>query len=305
MRIAIMGSGGIGGYLGGRLAAAGQNVSFIARGAQLAAMQERGLRLESPLGDATVRVTASDDPATIGPVDLVLFAVKLYDTEPAAEACRPLLGESTGVVTFQNGVDSTETLARVLGSDHVVGGVAHISAYVAEPGLIRHATDYARFTFGELEGRRSARVAALAEALQAAGVDHVVSSDIQVDLWQKMVFLASLSGLNALTRLSIGPIVQDPDTHGLLRGAVEEADAVARAKRVAVPDDMVASAMAVLTDLPPGVKASTLLDLERGRRLELPWLSGTIARLGRELGVPTPIHAFITTALKLHRNGRD
>lgn len=304
MRIGVMGSGGIGGYLGGRLAAAGQNVTFVARGAQLAAMQERGLRLESPLGDATVPVTASDDPAAIGPVDLVLFAVKLYDTEAAAEACRPLVGEGTGVVTFQNGVDGSETLSRILGADHVVGGVAHISANVAEPGLIRHATDYARFIFGELDGRRSPRVVALAQALEAAGVEHVVSADIRVELWKKMVFLAALSGMNTLTRLPIGPIVEDPDTHALLRRAVEEGDAVARAQGVAVPDDLVASAMAVLTGLPAGVKASTLLDLERGRRLELPWLSGTIARLGGELGVPTPTHAFITTALKLHQNGR-
>jgi 2-dehydropantoate 2-reductase len=185
----------------------------------------------------------------------------------------------------------------------VIGGVAEISAHVVEPGFIRHATSYAHFTFGELDGRRSGRVAALADALQAAGVSHRVSPDIRVGTWKKMIFLAPLSGMTSLTRLPIGPIVEDPDTRALLERAVEEAYRVARAAGTALPEDSVERTMVMLDSLPSGLKSSTLVDLERGRRLELPWLSGAIARMGTELGVPTPTHAFITTALKLHVGG--
>jgi 2-dehydropantoate 2-reductase len=304
MRFAIMGSGGVGGYVGGRLAAAGEEVTLIARGAHLAAMQVGGLSLESPLGDATALVTATDDPASVGPVDLVLFAVKLYDTEAAALACRPLIGAETGVVTFQNGVDSAETLARAFGGAHVVGGVAEISAHLAEPGLIRHASNFARFTFGELDGGGSMRVAGLADALQAAGVEHRISADIRADIWKKMVFIASISGVTSLKRLPIGPVVADPDTRELVRQAVTEAVRVAEAAQVTLAADAVEQTMAFLDGVPPAMKPSTLLDLEQGRRLELPWLSGTIVRLGRELGVPTPTHALITTALAPYQNGR-
>src|SRR5262245_55532347 len=174
-----MGSGGVGGYMGGRLAAAGQDVTVIARAAHLAASRERGLARRSALGAVLLRpAQASDDPAAIGPVDLVIFAVKLYDSEVAAEATRPLVGPDTGVVTFQNGVDSTELLARALGRDHVIGGVAQIAAVIDGPGVIRHTGTMANFIFGELDGASSERVGALAGALQAAGVDHRISDDI-------------------------------------------------------------------------------------------------------------------------------
>jgi 2-dehydropantoate 2-reductase len=304
MRIAIMGSGGVGGYLGARLAAAGQDVAFIARGAHLKAMRERGLRIESALGDVTLRpVRASDDPSAVGPVDLVIFAVKLYDTEPAAQATRALVGAETGVVTFQNGVDAPTILADALGAAHVIGGVARIAAVVAEPGVIRHTGTMAEFAFGELDGTRSERVAALAEALETAGVDHEVSADIWRAIWAKMAFLSTFAGLTALMRLPIGPIREDAAARAMLCAGLEEALAVARAKGIGLPDDFVARTLGHCDRLPYEMKSSMLQDLERGRRLELSWLSGAIARLGEELGVPTRTHAFIATALKLHAGG--
>jgi 2-dehydropantoate 2-reductase len=304
MRIAVMGSGGVGGYLGGRLAASGQNVTFVARGAHLAAIREHGLALRSALGDVLIRpAQASDDPAAIGPADLVIFAVKLYDTEAAAAATRPLLGSDTGVVTLQNGIDSTGVLTRVLGAAHVIGGVAHIASVIAEPGVILHTGTMANFVLGELDGARSERVAALAAALEAAGVDHQVSETIQRHIWDKMAFLSSFAGLTALLRLPIGPIRQDAETRAMLRDAFGEACAVARAKGVSLAEDFVERTLERCDRLPYEMKSSMLQDLERGRRLEVPWLSGAIVRLGQELGVPTPTHAFITTALKLHAEG--
>ncbi len=305
MRIAIMGSGGVGGYLGGRLAASGQDVTFIARGAHLDALHERGLGIESALGDVEVQpAQASGDPVSVGPVDLVIFAVKLYDTETAAAACRPLVGAATGVVTFQNGIDSPEVLTRVLGREHVIGGVAQIASVVAAPGLIRHTGTMARFAFGELDGRSSARVEALAAAMRAAGVEHVVSEAIGRDIWSKMVFLATFAGLTALVRLPIGPIRTDPETRALYRDGLAEALAVARARGIALPEEFVNATLARTDQLPATMKSSMLEDLERGKRLELPWLSGAIVRMGTELGVPTPVHGFITSALKLHADGR-
>jgi len=301
MRIAIMGSGGVGGYVGGRLA----DVTFIARGAHLAALRSEGLRIESARGDVAVQpAQATDDPAAIGPVDLVVFAVKLYDTEQAAAPTRPLIGPATGVLTLQNGVDSVGVLSATLGREHVIGGSAHIAAVIAAPGVIRHTGTMARFLFGELDGAHSERIAALSAALDKAGVDHQVSEDIERDIWGKMVFLATFAGLTALTRLPIGRVRADPDTRALYQAGLAEALAVARAKGIALPDDFVAQTLARTDQLPFEMKSSLLNDLESGRRLELPWLSGAIVRMGQEHGVPTPVHAFITTALKLHADGR-
>lgn len=305
MRIAVMGSGGVGGYFGGRLAAAGADVTFIARGRHLDAMRRHGLVIQSALGDARLSpVQATDDPGSIGPVDLVLFTVKLYDTEAAASAIRPLIGPSTGVVTFQNGITGTEVLADTLGAEHVVGGVAKISAVIAEPGVIRHTGTMAEVVFGEIDGRPSARTAALAKRFALAGVTHEVSRDIGSAIWNKMVGLSSIAGLTSLLRLPIGPIRSDRETRALLRDALAEALAVARADGATLPDDLV-DQMLVLSDrLPEVMKSSMLHDLEAGHRLEVAWLSGTIARLGREHGLATPVHGLIATALKLHADGR-
>jgi 2-dehydropantoate 2-reductase len=305
MRIAIVGAGGVGGYLAARLAAAGQDVALIVRGAHLDALRAQGLTLKSALGDVSVRPRAvGEDPAAIGPVDLVVFTVKLYDTAMAAEAIRPLVGHKTGVITFQNGVDGPSVLADVLGEEHVIGGTVQIAAVIESPGVIRHTGTMARFILGELDGRRSERVEAFADALRTAGLEHTVSDDVRRDIWQKMIFLSTFSGVTALIRLPIGPIRSDPDTLALMRSCFGEAIAIARAKDVGIGEDQVERALAFLRGLPDQMKSSMLEDLERGRRLELPWLSGAIVRMGRELGLETPAHGFIVTALKLHVDGR-
>lgn len=303
-RFAIMGSGGVGGFFGAKLAQAGFPTAFVARGAHLAAMREQGLTIETNDGRVTLPVEASDDPATIGPVDFVLFSVKLWDTEAAAEACRPLIGRETAVLSLQNGVDSEERIAGVLGSDHVLGGVAEISATIAEPGTIRCFSPFQRIRFGELDGSRSERCRRLEAALAAAGIDHAWPEDIQVALWTKFIMLVGLSALTAVTRRPVGEVRADPDTAALLRQVMEETLAVGKASGVALADDLVETLAERANSLGAQVKASMAVDLERGNRLELPWLSGKVVALGRELGVPTPANGFVYAALKLHQDGR-
>ena len=304
LRFAIMGSGGVGGYFGGRLAQAGFDVSFIARGAHLAAMRERGLRLDSPFGDARIEpVRATDDPAEIGPVDYVLFATKLWDTESAGEACRPLIGPETAVISLQNGVDAEDRLARILGAGHVMGGVAAISAVIGAPGVIDHLGDFARILFGELNGDRTARGERLMAALDAAVIDATMADDIGKTIWNKFIFLVGLSALTSVTRKTIGPVREDPDCRALLARVVAETVAVARARGIALDADSEAERLAFLDNLPAAMTSSMAGDLARGNRLELDWLSGAVVRMGRELGVDTPANDFINTALKLSAAG--
>lgn len=304
MKIAVMGAGGVGGYFGARLAQAGEEVSLIARGAHLAAIQERGLRLSSELGDATVEpARATDDAAKIGPVDIVLFCVKLWDTEPAAAAVRPLVGEGTAVISLQNGIAPEEVLTKVLGREHVMGGVSQISAAIVEPGVVRHFTPLARLEFGELDNRPSARAAALLAACGRAGIDAAIPDDIVAAIWRKFVFLSALSAANCLTRMPIGPLREDPAMRALLETLLAEAAAVARAKGIAVAGDLEARVMEFIDTWPPDASASMLKDLEAGNRLEVEWLSGAVADLGAELGVPVPAHRVAYAALKPHAGG--
>lgn len=304
MRIAVVGSGGVGGYFGGRLAAAGADVTFLARGAHLEAMRARGLRLDSPKGNLHLpRVKAESDPAAVGPADVVFFAVKLYDTAGALAMLPPLVGPGTIVVGFQNGVETVDTLTRAVGAAHTAGGVSYVSAVIAEPGVIRH-TAMDHLIFGMPDGSRSAQLEALLDACRPAGFQSTLSRDITVDIWTKFVRLSVFSGMTAVTRCPIGVIVNDPDLLGMLKAAVRETLAVAHAKGVQVAGSIDEDVAAAYQALPPQAKASMLEDLERGRRIELPWLSGAVARLGREAGVPTPIHSFITAVLKPHIDGR-
>lgn len=305
MRIAILGAGGVGGFLAARLAATGVEVALLVRGRHMAAIRQQGLKLESERGDLQVHPQiATDDAAAIGVVDFVLCAVKLYDLEAAADRLGPLIGPTTGVVTLQNGVDAPDLVAARINIEHVLGGVAQIAAVLAEPGLIRMTGTMARFSVGELDGRSSARLIRLGEALRAAEVEHELSSDIRRAIWAKMVFLASFSGVTALVRLPIGPIREDQETRALLRSALEEALAVAAAEGFDFGSAAIDDRLRAIDRLPAAMRSSLLDDLERGRRLETPWLSGTIGRLGRRHGVPTPIHDLIATALKLHADGR-
>ncbi|NIS07149.1 MAG: 2-dehydropantoate 2-reductase [Gammaproteobacteria bacterium] len=311
MKIAVMGSGGVGGYFGARLATAGNDVTFIARGAHLAAMRSDGLRVQSARGDIHLSpVTATDDPNDVGPVDIVLFATKLYDTESAGELCKPFIGRDTAVISLLNGVDSEEQLSRILGAEHVVGGVARISAGIAAPGVIQHHSDFAIIEFGELDGRPSARLEKFHATAREAGIDALLRDDIIEAIWEKFVMLASFSAITALTRLPIGPIRDTPETWRLVEAAIHETAAVGRAKGVSLAEDLVDDVLRLISGLPigkaaqgsqgglpDGMKSSMLMDLERGNRLELEWLSGAVCRLGRETGVETPVHDVVLAAL--------
>ena len=305
MRIAIVGAGGVGGYFGGRLAAAGSDVRFLARGAHLDALRTRGLTLHSFRGDLHLpAVTASDNPDEIGPADIVLFTVKLYDAEAATRLLAPLIGPETAVIPLQNGVDGVEIVSRAVGREHTAGGTVYVAAVVSEPGAIRHsALDH--LFFGELDGTRSPRLQRLLDACTPAGFEVTLSENIQIDIWTKFVRLSVFSGMTAVTRCAIGRIVADPDLFEMLRTAARETMAVARAKGVGLPDHVIDDIDRAYRGLPPHMKSSMLEDLERGRRLELPWLSGAVVRIGREVGVPTPTHQFIETVLKPHVNGSD
>lgn len=305
MRIAIVGSGGVGGYFGGRLAAAGADVTFLARGAHLEAMRARGLRVDSPKGPVHIpRVKAESDPAAVGQADVVFFAVKLYDTEGALALLPPLIGPDTVVIGFQNGVETVATLTRAVGPSHTAGGVSYVSAVIAEPGIIRH-TAMDHLIFGELDGTPSPRLERLLDACRPAGFQATLSTNIIVDIWTKFVRLSVFSGMTAVTRSPIGVLREDPALWAMLKTAAKEAMEVAHATGIAVPASTVEDVAEAYRVLPPQAKASMLEDLERGRRLELPWLSGAVVRIGREVGVETPTHRFINAVLKPHVNGRD
>ena len=304
MKIAVMGSGGVGGYFGAKLAHSGAEVHFIARGPHLVAIREHGLRIESSTGDLTIQpVNATDNPVEIGPADIVLFAVKLYDTEVAAEACRPLLGPETAVVTFQNGIDGLGVLRRVLGDAHVAGGVTYIAAGIAAPGVIRQTGTMAQLIVGELDGTPSSRLQALLDQCKSASIETTLHPAILQAIWEKFVMLCTMSGLTTLARQPIGPIRRVPQTRALAEASLRETVAVARAYGVELPSDILERTMAFFDQVPYEVKSSMLQDLEGGRRLEVSWLSGAVTRLGTEQGIATPVHQTIAAILALYADG--
>ena len=305
MRIVIMGTGGVGGYFGARLAHAGADVSFVARGRQLQALREGGLRIESPLGNLHLpRVQTTDNPASLGHADLVLFGVKLWDTEAAAAQIRPLIGPDTAVVSLQNSVVKDDILRGELGDAAVAGGACYISATIAEPGLIRHTGTMQKIAVGEFNGRASERLQCFAQACQAAGIAHEISPDIRQTIWEKFVFLVGLSGVTSAARVTLGPILSQPRTRAFLRDVMLEVAAVARAEGVPIEADFVDLRIAFADTLPETMSSSMHHDLERGNRLELPWLSGKVVELGRQLGVPTPTHGTMYAMLKPYVMGK-
>lgn len=259
--------------------------------------------IESPKGNVHLpAVTATDDPAAIGRVDVVFFTVKLYDTEMATALLPPLLGPETVVIPFQNGVESVEALTRAVGPPHVAGGTAYVAAVIAEPGRILH-TAMDHLIFGELDGARTPRLQRLLDACRPAGFQATLSDRIEIDIWTKFVRLSVFSGMTTVTRSALGPLRDDPDLAAMWQAAVMEAIAVARAKGIHLPAGTIDDTMSTVQVMPPQTKSSMLEDLERGRPLELPWLSGAVVRIGREVGVETPIHRFIATVLKPYVHG--
>jgi 2-dehydropantoate 2-reductase len=300
---AFVGAGGVGGYFGGCLARAGYDVAFLARGAHLDAIRHNGLHVEAPDGGFRVDVRASDEPTALPPVDYVFLSVKLWDTEAAARACRPLLGADTAVLSMQNGILAESLLSEVLGNEHVMGGLAEVSASITAPGQVTKLGPAQRIRFGELDGSRSARAERLAEHLAAPGMEGSLEADITSALWAKFIFITGLSALTALTRRPIGDVRSTPETRELLQAVVAEAYAVGVASGVALHEKLVPAAIQKMDALPGEIRASMAIDLAAGRRLELPWLSGAVVRLGATHGVPTPANAFVVAALKLHSEG--
>jgi 2-dehydropantoate 2-reductase len=305
LRIAIMGSGGVGGYFGARLQQGGADVAFIARGAHLAAMRANGLTIESAHEPIRLpKVDATDDPKDIGPVDIVLFAVKLWDTESAAHSLKPIVGPDTGIISLQNGVQKDDVLRGIFGAGAVMGGAAYMATTIGRPGVVAQTGTMQRMVFGEYDGRRSARAQALLEAARAGGINAEISDDIRRALWEKYVFLVALSGATTSMRLPLGPIRSNAHTRQFALDLMREAVAVGRAQGVALPEDFVAQRFAFIDGLPPDMTSSMHHDLQRGQRLELAWLSGGVAEMGAALGVPTPANRAVYDILILHADGR-
>lgn len=298
MRIAIFGAGSVGGYFGGRLAQAGEDVVFIARSEHLRAIQSQGLRVDSPKGDFVIQpANASDDPAEVGAVDVVILGVKAWQVVEAARRMRPMLKEGACVVPLQNGVDAPFQLAKELGIEYVLGGLCRIAAMVVAPGHIRHIGIEPYIAFGELDNQPSQRCERLREAFERAGVWAEIPQDIHAAMWQKFVFIAAISGVGAVTRQPIGVIRKIPETRRLLVEALQEIVAVAEARGVRLPPALVEKTLADIDRLPAGTTASMQRDIIEGRPSELEAQNGAVVRLGAELGVPTPVHAFIYASL--------
>ena len=305
MRVGVMAAGAVGGYFGARLVAAGHDVVFFARGAHLEAIRKNGLKVESPLGDLHLKnVQATDDPAGIAPVDLIFFAVKLWDTERAAEQLRPLVKSDTRVMTLQNGVDSVDRLAPILGDAVVIGGSTYVVTVIAEPGVIRQTSPFARIRCGRLDGKPDSVLANYVEQIRAAGIEIVLSDQMRTELWKKFVLLSGTSGITSSTRQPLGPIRSDPDMRAFFFKLMGEAFAVGKASGVAFPGDYMAELEQAVEAFPPTMKASMAHDLERGNRMELDWLAGTVVKLGRKLNVPTPANEAVFAILKSYRMGR-
>ena len=306
MKIAIMGSGGVGGFYGGRLANAGCDVHFVARGAHLAALREHGLTIENKeQGDIHVaRVNATDDPASIGTADVVIIAVKLKDTAAAALAVKPIVGPHSAVLSLQNGVIKDDILRQHFAATQVMGGVAYVATHVARPGVILQVGAMQRVVFGEYDGRRSARADALLAALLSAGIKAELSDDIRRTLWEKYTFLVGLSGTTAVMRATIGPIRSNPRARAFLHDLFREVVAVGRAQGVALPADYADDRLAFADSVPPTMTSSMHHDLDRGNPLEVEWLAGGVVTLGAAAGVPTPANRAVWDMLALYAEGR-
>lgn len=303
MRIAIMGSGGLGGYFGARLVQGGADVHFVARGRHLEAMRRDGLRIEGPEPLHVKDLHVTDDPAQIGVVDLVMLCVKLWDTEQAIAQVRPLVGPDTAIVSFQNGVLKDQYLRAAFDARQLMGGVGYVATTIEAPGVIRQTGPMQRLLFGEFDGSRSARGQAFLAACLAGGIKAELSPDIVREIWQKYVFLVGLSGTTTTMRRTIGPIRSNPQTRAFLRDVMREVVAVGRAHGVHLPEDYAEAGLQRADDVSPDMTSSMHHDLERGNRLEVRWLAGGVVELGRARDVPTPLNRAIADILALHAEG--
>jgi 2-dehydropantoate 2-reductase len=307
MRFAILGSGAVGGFYGAKLARAGHDVTFIARGAHLAAIREHGLTIRSPmLGDFTVRAPAEEDTSRVAPVDVVVLAVKAYDNAGALPLVKPMLGPGASVLTLQNGVDSAQELAAVVGEGPVIGGTTYIATALSSPGVIEHTGTHRRIVFGEVFGslpRSSPRVRAIHDALAGADIQAQAVEDGRVPIWEKFVFLAALAGFTGAARLPIGPIWADPYVRALFLEACREIERVARAEGVEVAADVVERVTTYVPGIPGTMRSSLLIDLAQGKRIEVEALQGSVVRRAARCGVPVPIMSTLYAVLKPFAQG--
>jgi 2-dehydropantoate 2-reductase len=299
-----MGSGGTGGYFGGLLARAGQEVGFVARGEHLRALRERGLRVQSIHGDFELPVRAAASPAELGPADLVLFCVKTYDTESAAKQLSGALAPGGAVLTIQNGLGNAEQIDAILGPGTTVPAAAHIESAIDEPGRIVQSSPLRRITFGEADGHRSERVERILAVLQSAEFETVLTDQIRRVLWQKFVFITAMAGLTSLTRRPLGEVLSFGPTRAMFRGALEEGAALAVAEQVGLADSVVDDLERAAESLAPSMRSSMQKDLERGRPLEIEALNGMVVRLGQRRGLATPVNSAIYAVLALENRGR-
>jgi 2-dehydropantoate 2-reductase len=298
MKILIMGTGGVGGYYGGLLARQGNDVTFIARGAHLYAIRHEGLKVKSIHGDFIISpANAREDPARVGPVDLILFSVKTYHTDEAAEAIRPAVGARTAVLSLQNGIDAAERIGKVIGMENVLGGATWLSSAVEAPGVIKQVSQFRRIVFGEMDGSLSTRIESIYEVLKKTGVTVEISENILKLLWTKFVFISSASSLGSLTRLPMGDYRSVPETRAMITNLMREVEALARAQGIVLDEDVVQNSLKFMDDAAPHIKASMQLDVEGSRRTEIESMIGVIGRKGRELGLPTPVADFVYAAL--------
>ena len=304
MRIAAMGAGGVGGYFGARLQQAGHEVTFFARGRHLQALQKDGLTVESAHGNARLKVRVFEDPREAEPVEVVLFAVKLWDTESAAERLRPVVGKDTVVIPFQNGVESTERVGRILGKEKVLGGSAYIGTRIKAPGVIEHSGQMARLQFGPVLPSQGKIAEEFLAACRGANIQAEIPDDIVKANWEKFVFLVGISSATATARAPVGVVRADPDLRWLLEQAMRETWRVGRARGVKLADDFVEQRMAFADGLHADMKASLLHDLEAGGKLEAPWLCGAVARMATEAGIDAPVNRAVYASLKPYLNGR-
>jgi 2-dehydropantoate 2-reductase len=298
MKILIMGTGGVGGYYGALLAQQGNEVTFIARGAHLYAIRHEGLKVKSVHGDFTVfPAKATEDPAKVEPVDLILFCVKTYNTDEAAEAIRPTVGPQTTVLSLQNGIDAAERIGKVVGEEHVIGGATWLSSAVESPGVIKQISQFRRIALGELHRGRSERIQSIYEVLNQTGITVEISEDIQKVLWTKLVFITAVSSIGSLTRLPMGDYRSIPETRGLLTSIMQEVESLARAQGIRLDRDVVQDWLEFIDNSAPHIKPSMQLDVESGHRTEIESMIGVVGRRGRELGVPTPVADFVYGSL--------
>ena len=304
MKIAVMATGGVGGVFGAKLAQVGEDVTFIARGAHLEAIQNNGLTITSDDGNQVLKnVQINDDPEAVGLVDVVMFAVKLWDTESAAAFCKPMLGPNTVLIPFQNGVVSTETISKVVGEAHTGRGLSRVSASIEAPGVIRQVGSFASIAFAEADGARSPRMESFLDVCKHAGIEAEIPQDIFRALWQKYVLLVAVSGMTTAGRLPMRTLIVEPEGLTTASSCMAEVAAIGRAEGIDLPDDTVEKLITFMQKMPPAMKASQAIDLENGRRLEAPWLTGTVCEMGRQHGIPTPTNDALYALIKPYAMG--